>query len=813
MLSVITPVVPRNAAHIIGSGNVVSPLTLGSFLNEVPPTILTTSLPNGVVNEAYSFQLQAVGEDPITWTISAGVLPSGWTLSSSGLITGLAPGTSNTFYFDVKAENAYGEDTQSLSLLIASSADGTLILHRRSSAPSKVPLTSDLMYGELAINTYDGTLFLKKSSGGPTVIKIGPTTSTSLDLIDSGNYFSSNVLENALQEVGSDLVALEQDIDDVESDLNTLGSTVAGLITTVNGKVTNPMTTQGDLIIGGSGGVPTRLARGSNGQYLVVSGSTLAWNTLPSTVETFLELSDVPSSYNTFNNAWVTVNGAATGLEFNTRTAGNVPVVDSGNYFTGTNVESVLSEVGLALQGVFTNPMTTAGDLIVGTSGGAATRLAVGSNNHVLTVQGGSPTWAAVPQPAVTSNQLVYGSGTGIQSSSKLIWSNSNEELTVQGSLILTNNSKFFASNFQDGTVENRFRFRANASNANSNIMASPVGSGTESSYTTTNNSTMTNAGFTEIRTTTSQSQLVAGRFGSGTYLPLAIRVNNTTPLLINTNGSWNINGAGVGSAGQVLSSNGGAAPSWSTLAASNVSYSAGGGISATNVQTAISELDTEKAPKAAATFTGGVTVSHSGTAITNALAFTSNNTGGGTNGYTNYLINGSGATVISAAIVMPSSSSGNVGTIIQYDSNDYTVYDRANNQFQVIINGNVGLAVSETNAGASNFLALNTVRFGAEYDNGNSGTSKTINFANGQKQKMTMTGNCTLTLSAPTGAADYKLKLIQNGTGGFTVTWPGGTKFFGGVAPTISTAASSVTIISVYYDGSVYWVAGGGFA
>ena len=42
----------------------------------------------------------------------------------------------------------------------------------------------------------------------------------------------------------------------------------------------------------------------------------------------------------------------------------------------------------------FANPMTTAGDLIKGGSGGTAQRLAIGSNGQVLTVSGGAPAWA-----------------------------------------------------------------------------------------------------------------------------------------------------------------------------------------------------------------------------------------------------------------------------------------------------------------------------------------------------------------------------------------------------------------------------------
>lgn len=54
-----------------------------------------------------------------------------------------------------------------------------LITHKKSSVAGKVPVVSDLSLGELAVNTYDGYLYLKKNvSGTETVIKIGPDTPT-----------------------------------------------------------------------------------------------------------------------------------------------------------------------------------------------------------------------------------------------------------------------------------------------------------------------------------------------------------------------------------------------------------------------------------------------------------------------------------------------------------------------------------------------------------------------------------------------------------------------------------------------------------
>ena len=52
----------------------------------------------------------------------------------------------------------------------------TIIL-KRSATPSKVPTTAQLALGEVAINTFDGRMFIKKDDGTPSVVEIGGVTS------------------------------------------------------------------------------------------------------------------------------------------------------------------------------------------------------------------------------------------------------------------------------------------------------------------------------------------------------------------------------------------------------------------------------------------------------------------------------------------------------------------------------------------------------------------------------------------------------------------------------------------------------------
>jgi hypothetical protein len=91
------------------------------------------------------------------------------------------------------------------------------------------------------------------------------------------------------------------------------------------------------------------------------------------------------------------------------------------------------------------------------------------------------------------------------------------------------------------------------------------------------------------------------------------------------------------------------------------------------------------------------------------------------------------------------------------------------------------------------------------EYDAGNSGTTKTIDFANGQNQKLTLTGNVAVTLSNPVAGNTCKVKILS-GSGSFTVTFSTTVKWPGGVAYVASTAASKTDIVTLYYDGSAWW-------
>lgn len=86
-----------------------------------------------------------------------------------------------------------------------------------------------------------------------------------------------------------------------------------------------------------------------------------------------------------------------------------------------------------------------------------------------------------------------------------------------------------------------------------------------------------------------------------------------------------------------------------------------------------------------------------------------------------------------------------------------------------------------------------------------NTSTAITVDLTNGTVQKLTLTGNATITMPTATAGKSFIIMLKQDGTGSRTVTWstvvwPGGT------APTITSTANKMDIYSFFADGTSWY-------
>ena len=158
----------------------------------------------------------------------------------------------------------------------------------------------------------------------------------------------------------------------------------------------NPMTTYGDLIVGGLSGASTKLAIGSVSQVLTVTSSTtLGWET------------PLINPMNSYGDLILGGSGGAlTRLPIGT--AGQVLTV----YTTigGYNLAEWVTPVTLS------NPMTSVGDIIYGTTSGTPVRLGIGTSGTVLTSVSGLPTWTTVipPMSSGTNGEFLTNNGSTV---------------------------------------------------------------------------------------------------------------------------------------------------------------------------------------------------------------------------------------------------------------------------------------------------------------------------------------------------------------------------------------------------------------
>ena len=190
---------------------------------------------------------------------------------------------------------------------------------------------------------------------------------------------------------------------------------------------------------------------------------------------------------------------------------------------------------------------------------------------------------------------------------------------------------------------------------------------------------------------------------------------------------------------------------------------------------------------QAGASVAGGVTVTSGGVAVTGAssvaggltvssggVAVTGNSTITGTlNVSAGIAGNGSGLTgiTVSAANVTP----GN------FPTGNYDIDGTLNANAVTVDNGQMrGRRITQTGAGG------------------------TVSFATANHVRHTMTGNGTLTLAGGVAGGVYTVEVLQDGTGGRTVTWSGAT-WEAGIAPTSTTTANRKDVFTFFFDGSAY--------
>ena len=140
--------------------------------------------------------------------------------------------------------------------------------------------------------------------------------------------------------------------------------------------------------------------------------------------------------------------------------------------------------------------------------------------------------------------------------------------------IILDSANDLIQGDFDNATLSQRTRLQTSTVNATTGVYVIPNGTATSASVQISNNSNVTNASKLVVATNAStDTQIISGANGSGSYLPLSFYTNNDIRLQIGNAGQLGVRTApgtvSSGTSGQVLTSGGPAAGvSWTTIAA-----------------------------------------------------------------------------------------------------------------------------------------------------------------------------------------------------------------------------------------------------
>ncbi|HEV2246777.1 MAG TPA: putative Ig domain-containing protein [Terriglobia bacterium] len=173
-----------------------------------PPSVTTTSLPNGTQNTAYNTTLTASGgTTPYSWSVSSGTLPAGLTLASStGVISGTPTGT-GTSNFTVQVTDANSlTGTKALSLTINAASGGGIGLAQENAVQGSgvasvsvaFPTTNtagNLILAYVRMSSSSQTVTLQDSAGNAYVEAVGQVQNADGSQVHL--FYAKNILSAA----------------------------------------------------------------------------------------------------------------------------------------------------------------------------------------------------------------------------------------------------------------------------------------------------------------------------------------------------------------------------------------------------------------------------------------------------------------------------------------------------------------------------------------------------------------------------------------------------------------------------------------
>lgn len=340
------------------------------------------------------------------------------------------------------------------------------------------PITSVGNATSIASQTGTGTKF---------VVDTSPTIATSL----TGSYLTASemLITDASKNIVSAPVATYPSL----TELSYAKGVTSAIQTQINAKITNPMTTGGDVIYGGASGLPTRLANGSAGEVLQSNGTTLAptWVAAGAGDMVLASVQTVTGA-KTFGSA-----GAVGKLKVAGTTSGAVTLDTSA--VAGTAVVTIPAVTDTLIGKATTDTLTNK----TYDTAGAGNSFSI--NGTAITAVTGTGAVSLTTSPTFITPVLGVASATSLATSAAtpLLLTNGqlvNVALTSQTVAATTLTIPDFAS------VVDEFTFKTKAQTMSNKTFVAPI-LGTPTSGTLTNCTGLPAA------------SVVAGSFGTGAYV------------------------------------------------------------------------------------------------------------------------------------------------------------------------------------------------------------------------------------------------------------------------------------------------------
>ena len=177
------------------------------------------------------------------------------------------------------------------------------------------------------------------------------------------------------------------------------------------------------------------------------------------------------------------------------------------------------------------------------------TNLTVNGNatftNAAVTANTATITTANVTTANVTN--MVTGNATITGGTINVASVIATDDVTVGDDLVFTGTGNRITGDFSNATIANRVMFQTSTVNGTTSIATLPNGTNATSSVLAFGGSDPANAPFTGFNNTATESQILASKIGTGTYLPMTFYTGGSERARIATNGDFSFN-SGYGS-------------------------------------------------------------------------------------------------------------------------------------------------------------------------------------------------------------------------------------------------------------------------